>query len=474
MEKKNKRNDDKNTIAVKAGLWYTISNFLIRSLSIISTPIFTRIMSVQEYGVYSNFSAWLTIISILATMDLHATLNRARFDYKKDIDGYISTITITSIIIPSIMYLIVTIFNEYFCKLLNMDMFYINMMFLSIIFSSSINIYQAKQRLNYEYKKSVFISLVTSVITVLISVFLVLMMSNKLYGRVIGQTIPATVINIGIAIYLILNGKKFKIEYMIYAIKICLPYVPHLLAMNILSQYDRIQINKFCGAESASLYSLAYSCALIINIFLNSMNNAWVPWLGDMLNEKKHEEIKAVSRKYVLAFAYIAIGLFMVSPEVLNIFGGKKYMEAIYVIPPIIAGAFFQFVYTLYVNIEMFEKKVWGVAFSTMIAAVLNIILNVIFIPKYGYVAAAYTTLVSYICLCALHYIQVMKINLAKVYDIKFIIMVSFLIIGIMMMSYIMYENIILRISAIILYSTIAIVILNKNKDEIKKIIINK
>ena len=67
-----------------------------------------------------------------------------------------------------------------------------------------------------------------------------------------------------------------------------------------------------------------------------------------------------------------------------------------------------------------------------------------------------------------------MKINLAKVYDIKFIIMVSFLIIGIMMMSYIMYENIILRISAIILYSTIAIVILNKNKDEIKKIIINK
>lgn len=474
MEEKDKIKNDKNTIAVKAGLWYTISNFLIRSLSIISTPIFTRIMSVQEYGVYSNFSAWLTIISILATMDLHATLNRARFDYKKDIDGYISTITITSIIIPSIMYLVVTIFNGFFCELLNMNMFYINIMFLSIIFSSSINIYQAKQRLNYEYKKSVIISMVSSVITVLVSIFLVLMMSNKLCGRIIGQTIPATLINVGIAVHLIKNGKRFKMEYMIYAIKICLPYVPHLLAMNILSQYDRIQINKFCGAEPASLYSLAYSCALIINIFLNSMNNAWVPWLGDMLNEKKHEEIRKISRKYVLIFAYITFGLFMVSPEVLNIFGGEKYTSAIYVIPPIIAGAFFQFIYTLYVNIEMFEKKVWGVAISTIIAAILNVVLNAIFIPKYGYVAAAYTTLVSYICLCALHYIQVMRIKLTKVYDIKFIIMVSCLIICFMMISYIMYENIIFRIVAIVLYGILALIFLNKNKNEIKRIIVNR
>lgn len=452
---------------IKAGMWYTISNFLIRALSLISTPIFARLLSVNEFGEYSNFISWMTILTILTTMDLHSTINRARFDFKDDVDGYISSITITSLIIPSIFYLITVIFMDFFRNFLSMKDFYIHLMYLSIIFSSALNIFQAKQRIDYEYKKSVIVAFLTSILTVFVSILLVLLMNNKLNGRIIGQTFPAIFVNICLAFFLIKKGKKFNYDYAKYAVTICLPYIPHLLAMNILSQYDRIQINKICGPTFTALYSMAYSCALIINIFLNSLNNAWSPWLGEKLNEKKYLDIKTASRKYLLIFLAIGILIFFITPEILLIIGGKKYSTAIYVMPPIIAGSIFQFIYTLYVNIEMFEKKVWRVALATGVAAIINIFLNQIFIEKYGYIAAAFTTMFCYMILCLFHYLNVKRLKLTMVYDTKFIILVMLATLLLMVVTYLIYDNYIVRYILILIYIIFAILFVKKNKTNI-------
>lgn len=461
----------KEVLAVKAGIWYTISNFLIRSISIISTPIFTRLMSLSEYGEYNNFTSWLAIITILATFDLHSTLNRARFDFRDDIDGYISSITFTSLIIPSILYAIAAIFSDFFCSILSMDKYCLHCMFLSIIFSSAINIFQAKQRVFYRYKESVILTFVSTVITIGSSLILVILFDNKLYGRVFGQTIPAMIINICLAIYLIRKGHCLKFQYIKYAILICLPYIPHLLAMNILSQYDRIQIKQFCGAEDVAYYSLAYSCALVVNIFLNSLNNAWSPWMGDMLNQKRYGTIRKKSKKYIALFVSIAIGIFLVAPELLFIFGGSNYSSAIYVMPPVIAGSVFQFIYTLYVNVEIFEKKVWGVAAATSVAAIVNVTLNAVFIPIYGYIAAAYTTLFCYGLLCFLHYLLVRRLGLHIIYHTKFIIIILFSVLLFALFMYPVYRWLPVRIVLIVLYVGAVIAILFKNRKRLINIL---
>ena len=463
-----KMGSEKNTLAIKAGIWYTICNFLVRAISFISMPIFTRLMSLEEYGNYNNFTSWLNIIMVVTTMDLHATINRARFDFEKEINDYLSTITVTSLVIPSGIYLIAICFHDIFQKVLDMDIISIHCMFLSIIFSSAINIFQAKQRVNYKYRESVLITFISTFITVGFSLALVYCMNNKYYGRVIGQTIPATLFNAAIAIYLITCGKKLKWKYVKYAIWICLPYVPHLLSMNILSQYDRIQIKNYCGSEDVALYSLAYSCALVMNIFLNSLNNAWSPWMGDMIHENNIVAIRKDSKKYILMFLFLTIGALLIAPELLLFFGGSKYSEALMVMPPVIAGVFFQFIYTLYVNIEMYEKKVWGVAFATGIAAVLNIILNSIFIPKYGYIAAAFTTLFCYGVLCMLHYFLVKRIKLDSAYNTFFIIGILLSILMISLSMYFIYKIVIIRLLLVIIYISVFGGLLFKNKKIIR------
>jgi len=80
-----------NNKVLKATIWYTISNFMLKGVSIITTPIFTRVLTKAEYGSYTNLVSWYSLISIIATLSLVSTMVSARFDFKDDINSYIKT-----------------------------------------------------------------------------------------------------------------------------------------------------------------------------------------------------------------------------------------------------------------------------------------------------------------------------------------------------------------------------------------------
>ena len=110
-----------------------------------------------------------------------------------------------------------------------------------------------------------------------------------------------------------------------------------------------------------------------------------------------------------------------VAPEVLLMLGGKKYLSAIYVMPPVAMGCICQFLYTMFVNVEQIKKKTVGMAFASVSAAALNYILNLIFIPRFGYVAAAYTTLVGYIWLLLVHMFLVYRMKMSEAYSYSYV-----------------------------------------------------
>jgi O-antigen/teichoic acid export membrane protein len=99
------------------------------------------------------------------------------------------------------------------------------------------------------------------------------------------------------------------------------------------------------------------------------------------------------------------------------VLGGEDYMTGVYCVPPIVLGVLCQYVYTHYVNIELHLKKTKFVSMGTIFAALLNIVLNAIFIPQYGFVAAAYTTFFSYVCLLFVHFGITRVILKVKLYN---------------------------------------------------------
>lgn len=410
-----------NRKALKSGIWYTASNFLTRSIGFITTPIFTRMLTKAEFGAFNNYSSWLSIITIFVTLNLESTLISARYDYKDRFDEYILSVLSLSTISAAIWFIFVNVLSDRITSFLGLDLSYINAMLLYLVFLPAVNLFQARERYYFEYKKTVITSLILSIGTALISVLLVTNINNRLTGRIIGSVIPTVLLGIGFYLFFINKGRRIKIEYWKYALPICLPYIPHLLSMTLLNSTDRVMINKWCGSEATALYSIAYNCGAIVTLLLTSMNSAFSPWLGEKITENRVDEIRKFSKIYISAFLFLAIGIMLVSPEVLWVLGGKSYMQAIYVMPSVSMGCICQFLYTLFVNVEQFKKRTIGMAFASAIAAIVNLTLNYIFIPKIGYLAAAYTTLVGYICLLIIHMYLVYRLKLSYVYSYKFV-----------------------------------------------------
>lgn len=458
--------DETGKKALRSGVWYTVSNLLVKSTILITTPIFTRLLTKAEFGSFNNYTSWLSIATIVVTLNLDSTLISARFDYEDDFDGYIFSLLSLSLL-SSVVWLIITnLGGDYFSSFLELDMKYINAMLIYLLFLPAVNMFQIRERYYFEYRKTVFTSIVLSIGTALLSVFLVGNMSNRLDGRIIGAVVPTILLGIVFYYYFWRKGKVVKIQYWKYAIPICLPYIPHLLSMTLLNSTDRVMITKICGPEQTALYSLAYTCGTMITLLLTSLNGAFAPWLGEKIHKEEYKDIRKVSYIYISAFLVMVVGIMLISPEVLYILGGASYMEAKYVLAPVSMGCVCQFLYTLFVNIEQFKKKTKGMAIGSASAALINFILNLIFIPQIGYLAAAYTTLVGYVVLLLIHMYLVKRLGLSEVYDYKFIGLVVLIGIGLMILITVLYSYAILRYGLIITYGVICILLFMRYKSK--------
>lgn len=413
---------DKNTKALKSGFWYILANLVVRGMTLITTPVFSRLLTHEQYGDYSNFLSWTNIAVILVSMRMEASLISAKFDYNKRLDEYNRSIVALTAVLTAVWALIVNLLPGTFTNLFGFGRMYANLMLVYCLFQAIINIFQMNERYAYRYKKSVFVALLVAVSTTIVSILLVINMDDRLTGRVLGGVLPVAVIGFVLLCLFFRNGRVFDTHIWPYALKICVPYIPHLLSLQILNSVDRIMITKICGSADNALYTIAYTCGHMVTLLMTSMNSAFAPWLGDKLNEKSYGEIKKVTRYYVLLFSGLAVVMMLLAPEILLIMGGKSYLEAKYVMTPVAMGCVCQFLYTLYVNVEQFRKKTIGMAIASVLAALLNYGLNAYFIPRYGYIAAAYTTLAGYVFLLFAHIFIVRKLGEQKTFDNTFIV----------------------------------------------------
>ncbi len=475
MNKINSNNSNKNinNKVLKAGFWYTFSNFLVKGLAFITMPIFTRIMSKGDIGLFSNITAWFSILAIVTTFEIFSSINIARFDYKEELDQYISSTLILETMITMLFYVVSLIFHTEIQKFLMINFETLNILFIYLLFYPAIQAFQIKHQIDFDYKPIIKVSIISALLSTTISVILVLLFNNKLMGRIYGYFIPLIIISFIIYVGLLKKGKSYSKKYWKYALVISFPLIWHLLAGYLLSSADKIMITKMISSEANSMYSVAYMISQIAALLWSSMNNAWSPWAYKQMDEKKYDNLKNKSKPYFIMYLIIIILMLLVAPELLLIMGGTNYIDAKYVMPPVMIGYVFQFVYSLYVNIEFYHKKQIDIAIGTIIAAIINIVLNFIFISKFGYIAAAYTTLIGYVCLFLIHFIFVKRLKCDYWYDNAFFIKLLCLsTVSIVIFNY-LYEHNYVRYVIVALCFLIFIAFSIIKKEDIKMYIQN-
>ena len=454
---------------VKIGIIYILSNVIIKGMAFLTTPIFTRLMSQEEIGSFSNISSWANIISIITTLCLYSSISKARYDYDENIEEYMSTIIIIGSFFTLFVWLIIELNIGFFEKIFDMNALYIRSIMLYSLFTPAIQTLSTKYRMYNEYKKVIMLTWITLIVSTFGSLGLTYLMPNKLDGRVIGNYATVAIIDIIFWIYILIKGKKFSTKMCKYACVLSLPLLVHELSAVLLNSSDRIIINQLCGGKDAALYSIACTITMVLTVILSSLNQAWIPWFFDKLENNKLTDIKRIIPKYIIGFTVICIGLMFIGPEMILIFGGKSYIEAIYVIPPICLSIEIQFIYTFYVNIEFFLKKTLYISAATAGATIINIVLNYLMIPLFGYVAAAYTTVIGYLFMLIFHYIICRKTIYKNLLKKRIIVFSSGLCLCVMLISLILYNNNILRLIIIAVIIMIIIVNIIKNRNKLRK-----
>lgn len=467
---------------LKVVFWFTFVGFFQRGISIITTPIFTRVLSTEDYGLFSVFNAYYTVIIIAATLYLHmGVINNAFVKMPESNEKVVSAFQSLSLMTSSVFFVLAIIFREQLAALMGLPVIAVVVMFLAFIFVEPYRIWVIYKRYQFDYVKPVIASALISILTPLISVIAVISTTeNQGIARILSYA-GVNVILPGAFCYVV-NYKKnhtfFDKGLWKYALTFNIPLLVHYMSETLLNQTDRIMINAYLGSSEAGIYSVAYSAASLFTILSSALNTAFVPWTYQKLRDKDYKSIEKVGY-IVLAFLAIVLSIMiMFAPEIVYVLAGPKYTGAVYLIPTLSASVFFGYMYQLFSRVELYYEKKSYTVISTMSAALLNIVLNALWIPKFGYTAAGYSTLTSHILFCVMHYYFLRKvcrecIESKWIYDFKKLLAISLAVLLIAGIMTLLYYNLVLRL-VIVVFIFIVLYFLRGKIKEIYIIIFGK
>ena len=115
--------------SLAAGVWYTLSSVITKGASMLLAPVYTRLMTLVEYGFNSTISTWFSMMGTIVTGNLTASVNRAKYEFPGQLDSFISSATFLGSLITSACYILVLIFQDFFCELFGCQIEFFHIMF---------------------------------------------------------------------------------------------------------------------------------------------------------------------------------------------------------------------------------------------------------------------------------------------------------------------------------------------------------
>lgn len=462
---------------VKAGLWFTFCNMVQKGISFLTMPIFTRIMSQTDYGIYNTYLSWYNFILIFTSLNLsYYVFSKGMVKYEEDRDGFVSSLQSLSTTTTIVVFVFYILFRNFANKLLGMTTSLMLCMFVQLFFEPSISYWTARKRFEYDYTKVVIISIALSLINPILGIVMVIASNNAVFARALSVTIVYFVFGIVLFFIIKRNGKKLlNTKYWKYALAFNIPLIPHFLSSTALSQADRVMITNMTGADNTALYSVAYSIGMVTMLFSQAIQQALLPWQYTKIKNRDYENIQDVPSATMVIVMGINTLFIAFAPEVMKIVAPGEYAEAIWVIPPVCCSVYFMYLFNLFANIEYYFEESKYVAVASILAASINIGMNYVFIPVFGYVAAGYTTLACYIMLAISHFFcmkLICKKNSFDIqpYNIRITLLISLAMIGVMLSVIMFYRNVYIRYSIIAVIFIISIVFRSKLISIIKSI----
>lgn len=450
------QNYKKMNHSVKASLWFLFANIFQKATMVIFTPIFTRVLTTEEFSKYAVFQSWETIFTVFATLNItnYAT-SKALVEFKDDRDRFISSSEFLIATLTALTFLIYCGARFIFGVFETMPFWVMVLMFADIISVACFGFWSQRERFDGKYKALTFVSVISGIFAPGIAFVLIIFSDSfnvdRAWARIIGLVVSNGLIGIAL-LYLSFKRSRtlFSAKYWKYCFIYCIPLIPHFLALAFLQKIGQLFVDHYCSNEMSGIYALANSLAMLMMVVNDAFTKTLVPWTFQKLSEKKYMEISKPINMTLIVIGLGDIAMALITPELVSIFADSAYKNAIYAVPPLVAVCFFGFLYNTFANIEYYYQETKLISLASIVAGITIVIFNFILVPKYGYLAAAYASLISYIVYALMHYLFMKKtlkkhLNGIDIYNNAFIFKLSVLFVVIILVIPLLYKFIVVR-----------------------------
>lgn len=450
-----------NTIIIAIGKCST------QVVSIILLPIYTSILTTQEYGTYDLIITITTFLVPFITLLMEESMFRFLIDAKdKNEKREIISQTFIYSTISSIIFILIIIVIG---NLLNIHDTYI---FIGYLISNIIiGLRNAIVRGNGKIKLYSLTNFLTSLITIILNIIFIVKFGlgyyGLLYSSIIACLIVSSFVFIKIRVWNYISLRKFNKIKMKEMIKYSIPLVPNSISWAIINLSDRLVISGFLGTSANGIYSMAYKFPNIMDTIYNFFYIAWKESAAKVLKDQDAKEFYNNVYHALLRFLIaITLGILAFMPFIFPLLIKEEFAEAYKYIPMLLIAMFFNNISGFYGGIFSAYKSTKIIGSTTIISAVINLVVNLALIKFIGIWAAALSTLISTFIVYKLRNIKIKEfVNLQEESNIVLLVMLVLTI-----FSYYNKDNLLLNL-IVALIITIYSFYINQN---IIKIIFRK
>ena len=390
---------------------YGLTGITSTVASVLLVPIYTRVLTPEDYGVIAILRTLTSILIILLNLGMSSAIFWAYFRAEGDEEKreVVGTALLFQFLFLLVSTLVLVIGSYFFNKLIfpeGQPGYYLIVAFITIFFQAGITLPLAILRAKEQSRRYVLLTLSNLILTIGFSIWLVVFLRLGVLGVLLASLISSVLVYSGALPFIIRYAKlTISFEWLKDMLSFGLPMVPSGLSLWVLNSSDRYFLNYFRDLSEVGIYNVGYRVGMLLVLIVSAVQLAYPPFMFSIAKRKDAKEIyKKFATYYFLLLFFIALGLAVLSREAVIILTGPKFHSA-YTVIPFIAFAYvgFGLFNTFATGVSVVKKTIYSFI-AVFLASAANVILNFLLIPQYGIIGAASSTVLSFTLLMIFMY----------------------------------------------------------------------
>ena len=453
------KNLAKNTIII------TIGKICTQLITFFLLPLYTGILSTEEYGTVDLLNTLVSLLLPIVTFQVEQAVFRELIEVrgKKDKESKIISSAVITVMFQCIVYLIFALISPF---INNHYKFFLATNVVANIFLSLLLQIARGFGDNKKYAFASFISaLSTIVFNVLFLVVIKLGANGMLLGTMLGQIVATIYLFISLKLYKYLKVKDYKKEVIKSLWKYSLPLIPNAISWWVFNASDRVIASAFLGVDQNGILAASLKFSAVYITFYNIFNMSWTESISIAIKDDDVSDYFNKMFNIVLRlFTAMAVGMIACMPFVFPIMINEKFSAGYGLIPISIVGSLFNVVVGLISVIYVAEKNTKAIASTSIVSAVINIIVHLVLIKFIGLYAAVISTFVAFFVMSIYRLMDAGERYFKIKMDMKFIIQS---LIGLIFVFISYYINNIYLNAFVVLFAVLFAIYINKDSFDI-------